>query len=357
MKDLECQTYLWYFLMAQYSYSELKDSKEAALLIQKSIDCFENIDYSDDYYCPEVDSKIGLAVAESKYEQIYQSKLYALAGELFATIGKDKESLEAYQKMQYWVNRLKDQHFNGRESIILYSFRSINEYSLADLINKEITVVHPSKMNDPFDSIANLWSTPAALEKRCENTNHISMLSRSFDYYRIRSFVANRASYDTDDSIVKKILMWSHYASEHTGYCIKYNLSRNFIKRSEDEHYIQHYIKPIQYMKDKAVDLKDRSITSDVAYVMKNAVWEYEDEVRLVSYNPEVESPFLGIPLDEKSSIEAIYLGYNCSSENEKLIKNILNRQLKEANASLFRMTIDDTKNVYDLIPSPIDYK
>lgn len=88
-------------------------------------------------------------------------------------------------------------------------------------------------MNDPFDSIANLWSTESNLNNICTEEQHISSYSKSFQYFRIRSFVANKVTYDTDDNILKKILMWSFYANEHKGFCIKYRLAKHFIKQEK----------------------------------------------------------------------------------------------------------------------------
>lgn len=68
-----------------------------------------------------------------------------------------------------------------------------------------------------------------------------------------------------------------------------------------------------------------QNITTSNSFALKNKVWEYEDEVRLLSYNIKSESKFLGISLSEdescKSKIEEITFGLLCPEEHKKVIK------------------------------------
>jgi hypothetical protein len=204
-------------------------------------------------------------------------------------------------------------------------------------------------MNDPFDSIANLWSTESNLNNICTEEQHISSYSKSFQYFRIRYFVANKVTYDTDDNILKKILMWSFYANEHKGFCIKYRLAKHFIKQEKNTDYCNLRMIPVKY--DNTFCLEGtQNITTSNSFALKNKVWEYEDEVRLLSYNIKSESKFLGISLSEdescKSKIEEITFGLLCPEEHKKVIKNIIQNY---SNNITLREIYRTDKNIYDL--------
>ena len=225
--------------------------------------------------------------------------------------------------------------------VYLYSFRRFNEYSLADLINNEITVSPSKNMNDPFDSIINLWGTKELLKKTCKEHKHIKNLSKSFDYFRIRSFCNGNTT-----RALKNILMWSHYADNHRGYCIKYKLSKHFIKQDENDSFEHMFLKPIIYRKDK-VDISEMTtINTDLAFATKHRSWKYENEVRLIVYNPNKEDAFYGIPLDKDSCIEAIYFGCRCEQKTINTIKNLFSKS--DTPPKFYQMKLDRT-DVYHL--------
>ena len=92
-----------------------------------------------------------------------ENKVYQLAGQIYAQLAntcvmfKDI-ALEYYQKYQVFQQKYKShEHLRNLSDIDVYSFRPVSIYSIADLSNETITVSRPSRMNDPFDSLANLW--------------------------------------------------------------------------------------------------------------------------------------------------------------------------------------------------------
>ena len=198
-------------------------------------------------------------------------------------------------------------------------------------------------MNDPFDSIINLWGSEEQLKETCKEHKHIKNLSRSFDYFRIRSFCNG----DTEDAL-NSLLMWSHYADEHRGYCIKYKLSKHFIKQDENDSFEHMFLKPIIYRKDEdKVDISEMTtINTDLAFATKHESWGYENEVRLIVYNPNKEDAFYGIPLDKDSCIEAIYFGCKCDQKTINTIKNLFSKA--DIPPKFFKV-YSESKDVYQL--------
>lgn len=268
----------------------------------------------------------------------WNSQIYFCAGEIYAKIGDEAMARKYYVRSRYFDSFLRSE-FGGQDYVELYSFRRYNEHTLSDLINGTITVCPSTYMNDPFDSIVNPWRERLMSQK--ERKSHIRPMCESFNYYRIRSFCMGE-----DDKPLKNILMWSHYAGEHTGFCIKYKLSKHFIKQMENDDTNEHmYLQWIKY-KNTKVDVSVPSIDTDLAFVTKKSDWKYEKEVRLIVYNPNKEEPFYGVEMDQDSGIEAIIFGCKCPENTINTVRNIF---LGEENIPEFYKMVMDEKDVYNL--------
>ena len=353
IKDLDCHDFRFFFFKAHYLYAIMDNKEQAIDYIDKSIQSIALIkheitspidsfcDNTPFLYVPIEGSTIAIQLEmPSLFEFI--SNIYTLAGEIYSNLDLDAEALKYYQRANYYKSFLKTEIVN-RCYIYLYSFRRFNEYSLADLINNEITVSPSKNMNDPFDSIINLWGSEEQLKESCKKAKHIKNFSKSFDYFRIRSFCNG----DTEKAL-EELLMWSHYADEHRGYCIKYKLSKHFIKQDENDRFEHMFLKPIIYRKDEdKVDISEMTtINTDLAFATKHESWGYENEVRLIVYNPNKEDAFYGIPLDKDSCIEAIYFGCRCEQKTINTIKNLFSKS--DTPPKFYQMKLDRT-DVYHL--------
>ena len=347
IKDLDCYDFIIFYLKAHHCYKKLGNPEEAKAYIDKSIeaiplikeDIFSIVENSRFIYVP-LGKNISVPVAGVTNKLM--SNIYILAGEIYSILELDNEALKYYKRALYYKTLLRTD-MEKEDYVYLYSFRSFNVFSLSDLINNEITVSPSKKMNDPFDSVINLWGSEEQLKVTCKEHKHIKNLSRSFDYFRIRSFCNG----ETEEAL-ENLLMWSHYADEHRGYCVKYKLSKHFIKQDENDSFEHMFLKPIIYRKDKEkVDMSEMTnINSDLAFATKHESWKYEKEVRLIVYNPNKEESFYGIPLDKNSCIEAIYFGCKCEPKTINTIKNLFS---KADIPPKFFQVYSESKDVYQL--------
>ena len=140
--------------------------------------------------------------------------------------------------------------------------------------------------------------------------------------------------------------MWSHYAEEHRGICIKYRLSSHFIKQEENDKYEHMYLKKVEY-KDDIINIETPTLNSAIAFATKSKEWSYEKEVRLIDYNPNIETPYYGIALDVDSHIESIYFGYRCEDSTINTIKALFKD--KNETPKFYKMKLDK-ENVYRMI-------
>lgn len=344
IKDLSCNDFRLYYYKARYlngqcRLDEAKKNIDKAITLTDSIDKFDLIENLSIVFIPNGE---GFYSSCNYKENVNKSisNVYFCAGEIYAKLDKIDDSVNYYKISQYY-NILLESDFKDQSYFNVFSFRRYNEYSLSDLINNTITVCPSSKMNDPFDSIINLWGSADNLEKICTDKKHIKPMCSAFEQYRIRSFcLGNR------NTPIKKVLMWSHYAGEHTGFCVKYKLSEHFIKQKKNEKYEHMYLKKIKYTNEET-SIAITEIDTNLAFATKSKEWKYENEVRLIVYNPNKTEQFYGIELDNESEIEAVFFGYRCPDVTINTIKNIfINKNTKTP--KFYKMTLDEN-NIYNL--------
>lgn len=323
--SLTCKDYRLHYLKSKY-YKEHGQMEHAVAELRQTLESLEKIRpiMSDEFDNPSL-----LIIDNVPKEIIEETTVYFSAGETFAMAGLFDDSLKCYQK--YHIAAKVKSHYYPN----LYSFRPYNEYSLSDLINREITLVHPSTFNDPFDTLVMHWKDQ--LEHRCEEKAHIAPYKKSFEYYRIRSFSEDKGR----NKAYKNILMWSHYADNHRGFCIKYSFAESFVNVED----ISLFFRPVIYKNSSEnVNIDIDSINSDLAYCTKDHSWKYENEVRLIGYIPSAGSFYSSIPMGSFCKIEAIYFGVRASEQNIATIKQIL----KNENVKYYKMSSspDDIYNI-----------
>ena len=116
------------------------------------------------------------------------------------------------------------------------------------------------------------------------------------------------------------MLMWSHYARNHTGFCIEYDFK-------ESDMFYKH-LYPVTYTKDRYAVSKADMLSENTEWIYKTTcrksnVWAYEKEWRIVTANfnkvmpQKLKYPNGKYVLDLKKNIKAFYLGAKIS-ENFK---------------------------------------
>ncbi len=181
----------------------------------------------------------------------------------------------------------------------LYKYRAMDKHA-SDLFCRKVMYFNvPSKLNDPFelgpvlDGSCNQLSwrkaifsethdvhadwTPAEIaaevDRRAgEYPPSTADLEATFDAYRTRldevGMLSASARWDS-------IVMWSHYAASHTGFCVE--LDPGALPSRFEFH-------PVVYLKHRPnINVfSDRDSANKTAAFSKNEEWRYEDEWRLV---------------------------------------------------------------------------
>ena len=269
----------------------------------------------------------------------------------------------------YWLEYKNDNMPNS-----FFKYTSAKPY-IFDLINDDLMFLPKIKdLNDPFEIQVFYDIEKITNEFTFKNRKVIKKVvgNETFEAEYIPKMNSegieelNNILYDINENIKDKTSvvclserndinpMWAHYADNHKGICIEYDL------KNCDNLFLKTLCLPINYVEksDNTLDLSSIVIHNDYEnslFMLKTAItkskyWKYEQEWWIIFFKPFPDYTDL---YSDKHYIQfikpkAIYLGIETEDEIEKKVKDIC--EFREIN--LYKMV----KNEFDfyLKPNPI---
>jgi DUF2971 family protein len=166
----------------------------------------------------------------------------------------------------------------------LFKYCSFKKEYVDSVVDSKIWFSKPKNFNDPFD---------------CQIPFIISDLSGVIDAELSISCFSTK---------VNSILMWSHYADKHSGFCLEYDPHDMFILENRTGNH-EPWISPVYYV-DHIPPYKHKN--SLYLAVTKTNDWKYESEYRMLLEN--ADGPFSHKP----SLLKAVYFGIKSEEKNIK---------------------------------------
>lgn len=212
----------------------------------------------------------------------------------------------------------------------LYKYSSLsdnielNEKKLDTLLNQKVFLAEVKDFNDPFDCKGFFYHPEALSQSAVRKAIGGKAINNYCSAQRVAAFSANG---------IQSMPMWAHYANNHAGYCVSYDMNDNVNLKLKANTF------PVQYT-DQRVDItnalesySNMLISSFEAHVaagewtieitdysilylfimlcnIKHSSWAYEKEFRC---SIPTEAP--GIPFIDAKPKE-IFIGINCKKEN-----------------------------------------
>lgn len=269
---------------------------------------------------------------------------------------------------------------------LLYKFRCVNKKSLNNLENGTVWLNSPSKYGDPFECCEYIdFHKVENIQNSIHKDEYIKQLSEDINipidicnnakskenpimyllkYWlkevegesdeaidKVKEAIENSFLKNTTEMMVENnramqdtmkmcsfcespynILMWSHYANQHKGFCIEYDLSKfdntdirkrilyPVIYKNNLFDSTQHFI---QLMKNK----KFNNLYHIISCSTKSTLWRYEKEWRMIfnigpsfqeqNYNMDCQSKvFLGIRISDEDKEDIIEI-----CKNKKIVR------------------------------------
>ncbi len=234
----------------------------------------------------------------------------------------------------------------------IFKYRTFDDNHIENLKNNTVWLSDPNEFNDPYDSevcFDHKKTTDLLIKLQdFKNQDVLGLLPKDF-ISQVSAELTLRMNRYYKESIKicsfsktnKSITMWGHYAQNHTGYCIEYDL-----KSLSDKEELKQYLYPVIYSKElfditeyilshlEQKNTNKKYMTSSILY--KNIEWEYEEEWRLVFDNHKHnDKGIYGMPPPK-----AIYMGAKISKENKLTMLKIA----KDKNIPVFEMFLDPSE-------------
>lgn len=282
-----------------------------------------------------------------------------------------KESPMDYLKAMFLLNRattwnIRNEVFKTIYAItrmyipdVLYKYYSftndtaLNEQKLNTLFQQKIFMSDAKYLNDPFDNKAYFYN-PEQLKKYERLANHNGKIIDDFSAYsKITALTSNK---------INSMPMWAHYANNHGGYCVSYDMKSNVRlsgctfpiqytnKRIDITSLMDSQVKSmIQEIEKQSQDAKKNIEITDLSIIflislfgnLKHISWSYENEFRCTNGTTADGMPYISAKPKE------IYVGMKCLPMYEaKLIDVAFRLQLP-----IYKMEFDELSADFSLIP------
>lgn len=217
----------------------------------------------------------------------------------------------------------------------LVKYYRVSENSIESLKNDTVWFDKPLNYNDPYDcsititgelvrtyieqKIADLECKVGKLDSINKNELYDFQFSEFVD--RLNEHIKNSCLISCFSTEVDSMLMWSHYADSHKGFCLVYDISEidanNMIRKNLYSVIYNENKFDIGYYLNRALEPKYPFIAS---LCWKSKEWSYENEYRIVLPCSEVNcKPQL---YNFIKPIQ-IFLGSNINKEDKDKIENL----------------------------------
>lgn len=213
----------------------------------------------------------------------------------------------------------------------MYRYMRFDKYWQKNIYDGQIFLSPASELNDPYDCLYSI-NTGKYIDYRKKieeisneeiifksikdiaNSRIMRRLARYIVYFKKHTRIA---CFSED---VYSILMWSHYANKHKGFCIEYDF--HFINELKD------LISPVVYSNDrydlsKALAYRESNKMLYNSFFFKFSEWSYEKEWRIAI--PEAMFDNGEFYFNGLEGIKGIYFGYSSVLEYSKEIAEIIN--------------------------------
>lgn len=220
------------------------------------------------------------------------------------------------QNMSKFLYRYEN--FSGRCADI--NIRAIFEHNKIYLNSR-------TEFNDPFDSHPSLIGTigkkdifkhlepnikmnRADKRSRLHKRNPDEIFEKQFEERHI-----NKIGIKSFSTKLNSIAIWSHYASSHEGYCVKFQpLESELINALEVKYSLK---RPT--LQKKEFLTQEQIFTEKLAeyLLIKSTEWQYESEYRIVKHDAAKQYETF-----DRSEIVAVYFGIKAKKEHIELIRD-----------------------------------
>ena len=250
----------------------------------------------------------------------------------------------------------------------LYKYQPFTVEAISNLKNHRIWFSKPAAFNDPYDCAIRIDAGAIPeddferlFQRFREKYQEKGLDPAGFDQKYLTHGLVNDLFKDMVRSSIKKafedrrqvmlsqrgvscfsecrdqMLMWSHYARGHRGFCLEFDTSTQAFNRVFQVQYSETIpsVNPASVLLEKS----DKAFWSMIT--VKAACWSYEKEWRIFHMEPDKT---YGVGAE---ALRAVYFGAAMESTHKEIIAMIL----RDSPTKLYELTIKDTEFRLDCSP------
>lgn len=175
------------------------------------------------------------------------------------------------------------------ESFVLHRFRKIDKRLIESLVNRSLYFAKPDTLNDPFDCRIDLKGALRRAESFAigDPKKLLSSFLNTPEFFENWQSTFNNVGVCCFTRDNRDTLLWSHYADEHRGVCLKFEF-RAFYFLSEEFSLttmgnVEYIAEPIkEWLKNAPTNMTEFVIGLVHKFLKsKSPAWAYEKEARI----------------------------------------------------------------------------
>ncbi|WP_429172935.1 DUF2971 domain-containing protein [Aeromonas rivipollensis] len=149
------------------------------------------------------------------------------------------------------------------------------------------------------------------------------------------------------------LLMWSHYASSHKGFCIGFDENNHFFNRKRSHADEFYHLRKVEYVEDRPTS-RVTQITGTELFLVKSNHWFYEQEWRICALlndaNITIESNPYPIHLFSfpRSAVKEVILGACMENETKQRLLNVINSKYEHVIVRQSKISPGEFKVTFD---------
>ncbi|MFR4980087.1 MAG: DUF2971 domain-containing protein [Clostridium neonatale] len=253
---------------------------------------------------------------------------------------------EYIPKRLFQYNALLDKRYNN--------YIEKNEKRLESLKENKIYVTNYRCFNDPFE----FEMLSVDMDKLQKENYDIKEIDKFLNAFKNKILVACFTTINDNMS------MWAHYANNHKGYCVEYEITNTekiypvFYEqfRNNNSKELTNMVRELYDYYSNLNNHKEEFYKIFSYFYLslccKNKFWEYENEYRMLYKTDEIEvntEKVIKIE-DEDMNVKSIYIGYKCEDYYVNELINIS----KKIKCNVYKMDFNKYGVDYKLISKQI---
>lgn len=225
-----------------------------------------------------------------------------------------------------------------------FKYRAINKSFLDSLVKSKLYFSPREKLNDPFDSNIDISRAANKLIAQGINTDLFTNLLK--DNYELDRFNKNvdPLGICSFSLAANETLMWSHYAEDHKGVCLRYDFPETFLNNKDEilgVSKVSYKPNAITNWLTENINLFDTDHKTFIINLLKTLLvskapsWDYEQEVRIIR-------PVTGLYEIPRETLTHVIFGLQTTEADESLIRSIIDKYYSAVKFGRVMRTDDD---------------